>query len=116
MRRQTGLSNLLRLTILLLAGQVCNPGLMHAADYAIGADLSFLKQAEDNGTVFKHDGQARPGLQIFRDHGYNWIRLRLFHTPSRLPNDLPYTIALAQDAKKRGYKFLLNYHYSDTWA
>jgi len=86
------------------------------ADYAIGADLSFLKQAEDRGTVFKDNGQAKPGLQIFREHGYNWIRLRLFHTPTRLPNNLEYTIALARDARKLGYKFLLNYHYSDTWA
>ena len=84
-----------------------------AADYAIGADLSFLKQAEDRGTVFKDNGAAKPGLQIFRDHGYNWIRLRLFHTPAELPNNLEYTIALAKEAKKRGFKFLLNYHYSD---
>jgi arabinogalactan endo-1,4-beta-galactosidase len=87
-----------------------------ASDYAVGADLSFLKQAEDRGTVFKEAGQAKPGLQIFKDHGYNWIRLRLFHTPTRLPNNLEYTIASAQDAKKLGFKFLLNYHYSDTWA
>jgi arabinogalactan endo-1,4-beta-galactosidase len=92
------------------------PAVSHALDYAVGADLSFLKQAEDRGTVFKDEGQAKPGLQIFKDHGYNWIRLRLFHTPRRLPNDLAYTIALAQDAKRLGYKFLLNYHYSDTWA
>lgn len=87
-----------------------------AADYAIGADLSFLKQAEDRGTQFKDNGTARPGLQIFKDHGYNWIRLRLFHTPTQLPNNLEYTIALAKEAKKLGLKFLLNYHYSDTWA
>jgi arabinogalactan endo-1,4-beta-galactosidase len=87
-----------------------------AADYAVGADLSFLKQAEDRGTVFKDDGQAKPGLQIFKDHGYNWIRLRLFHTPTQLPNNLEYTIALAKEAKKLGYKILLDYHYSDTWA
>ena len=88
----------------------------HAADYAVGADLSFLKQAEDRGAVFKDDGQAKPGLAIFKDHGYNWIRLRLFHTPTQLPNNLEYTIALAKDAKKHGFKFLLDYHYSDTWA
>ena len=58
------------------------------ADYIIGADLSFLKQAEDRGSVFKEDHQAKPGLQIFKDHGYNWIRLRLFHTPTQLPNNL----------------------------
>lgn len=91
-----------------------------ASDYAIGADLSFLAQAESRGVQFKDAGAVKPGLQIFRDHGYNWVRLRLFHTPSTqprpLPNDLAYTIALARDAKARGFKFLLNYHYSDTWA
>jgi len=87
-----------------------------AADYIIGADLSFLKQAEDRGTVFKEDNQPKPGLQIFKDHGYNWIRLRLFHTPTQLPNSLEYTIAEAQAAQKLGFKFLLDYHYSDTWA
>ena len=95
-------------------------GMAHAADYAIGADLSFLMLSEERGTVFKEDGQAKPGLQIFKDHGYNWIRLRLFHTPSahrdKMPNDLPYTTRLAKKAKDMGYKFLLCYHYSDSWA
>ena len=89
---------------------------LRAADYAVGADLSFLKQAEDKGMVFKDNGQAKPGLEIFKDHGYNWIRLRLFHTPTDLPNNLEYTIALAQAAKRLGFHFLLDYHYSDTWA
>jgi arabinogalactan endo-1,4-beta-galactosidase len=87
-----------------------------AQNYAIGADLSFMKQAEDNGFAFKENGQARSCLQIFKDHGYNWIRLRLFHTPAQLPNNLNYTIALAKEAKKQGFHFLLDYHYSDTWA
>ncbi len=89
---------------------------MRAADYAVGADLSFAKQAEDQGKVFKDNNQPEPVLQIFKDHGYNWIRLRLFHTPTQLPNNLEYTIATAQAAKKLGFKFLLDYHYSDTWA
>jgi arabinogalactan endo-1,4-beta-galactosidase len=87
-----------------------------SSEYAVGADVSFLKQAEAQGKVFKDNGQAKPGLEIFKDHGYNWIRLRLFHTPTELPNNLQYTIALAQEAKKRGFHFLLDYHYSDTWA
>jgi len=95
-------------------------GFIHAADYAVGADLSFLMFAEEQGTVFKEDGKAKPGLQIFRDHGYNWIRLRLFHTPTahrdNMPNDLAYTTQLARKAKEMGYKFLLCYHYSDSWA
>ena len=85
-------------------------------EYAIGADLSFLKNAEDKGFAFKENDIAKPGLLIFKDHGYNWIRLRLFHTPSELPNNLEYTISLAKKAKENGFKFLLDYHYSDTWA
>jgi arabinogalactan endo-1,4-beta-galactosidase len=87
-----------------------------AQDYVIGADLSYLKEAEDKGFVFKENGVEKPGMQIFKDHGYNWIRLRLFHTPAELPNNLEYTISLAKKAKNSGYKFLLDYHYSDTWA
>jgi len=89
---------------------------LHAFQYAVGADVSFLKQAEDQGKVFKDGGQAKSGLQILKDHGYNWVRLRLFHTPTGLPNSLEYTIALAKSAKKLGFHILLDYHYSDTWA
>ncbi len=99
-----------------LAGALVVPFVAGAMDYANGADQSFLKQAEERGTVFRENGQAKPGLQIFKDHGYNWIRLRLFHTPTQLPNNFEYTLALAKEAKKLGFKFLLNYHYSDTWA
>src|ERR1039457_751198 len=75
---------LLALLPLLLVTSLC------AADYAVGADLSFLKQAEDQGKRFKDGGAVKPGLEIFKDHGYNWIRLRLFHTPTDLPNNLEY--------------------------
>jgi arabinogalactan endo-1,4-beta-galactosidase len=84
--------------------------------YAVGADLSFLKAAEEQGVAFKDSGRVEPGLEIFREHGYDWIRLRLFHSPTDLPNDLQYTIDLAKAAQQRGYKFLLDYHYADSWA
>lgn len=84
--------------------------------YAIGADVSFLKQAEDHGTVFKDHGKPEPALEILKDHGYNWVRLRIFVNPTDLPNNLAYTTALAQQAKRLGFKFLLDFHYSDTWA
>ena len=118
MKRKNKLNevSLSAIVIVWIAVQVCICRLACAADYAIGADLSFLKQAEDRGVVFKDNGQGKPGLKIFKEHGYNWIRLRLFHIPTRLPNNLEYTIALAKEAKKLGFKFLLNYHYSDTWA
>ena len=88
----------------------------YSQDYAIGADVSFLRQAEQQGVVFKENGKPAPVLEILKRHGYNWVRLRLFHSPGDLPNNLSYTIALAQDAKKLGFKFLLDYHYADDWA
>jgi hypothetical protein len=44
---------------------------LKAQKYAISADLSFLKQAEDKGFVFRENDQAKQGLLIFKDHGYN---------------------------------------------
>src|ERR1035438_6421747 len=99
--------------LLLLA---LRPAVAGDVNYAIGADLSFLRQAEAQGVVFKDHGEARPGLQIFKDHSYNWVRLRLFHTPTTLPNNLEYTLALARESKALGFHFLLDLHYSDTWA
>ena len=87
-----------------------------AQSYAMGADVSFLADAEQHGAVFRDGSVPRPGLQILTDHGYNWVRLRIFVHPTDLPNNLPYTLALAKKAKQMGYKFLLDFHYSDTWA
>ncbi|MDP4988686.1 MAG: arabinogalactan endo-1,4-beta-galactosidase, partial [Polaribacter sp.] len=89
---------------------------VNAQKFMIGADLSFAKEAEDNGFVFKENKKSKKVVEIFSEHGYNWIRLRLFHSPTVLPNNLEYTISLAKEAKNRGFKFLLDYHYSDTWA
>jgi len=85
-------------------------------DYAIGADISFARQAEQQGVVFKENGVVTPVLEILKAHGYNWVRLRLFHAPTDLPNNLDYTIASAKAAKKLGFHILLDLHYSDTWA
>jgi arabinogalactan endo-1,4-beta-galactosidase len=89
-----------------------------AAEFAIGADLSYLKQAEDRGAVFKDGTNALPGLQIFKNHGYRWIRLRIFVEPvgDGLANDLAYTLTEARAAKQLGYNFLLDYHYANSWA
>jgi arabinogalactan endo-1,4-beta-galactosidase len=87
-------------------------------DYAFGADLSFLKQVEDRGTKFKDGSVEKPALEIFRDHGYNWIRLRICVEPVShgLPNDLKYTLAVAKEVKRLGFKFFLTFHYSNAWA
>jgi arabinogalactan endo-1,4-beta-galactosidase len=104
-----------KLTIVALVLSVA-PARARAQDYAIGADVSFLAQAEQQGRVFKDNGGAQPALEILKNHGYNWIRLRIFNSPKELPNNLEYTIALAQSARTLGFHFLLDFHYSDTWA
>jgi len=83
-----------------------------ASDYHVGADVSGMNPE----SVFKDHGVEKPGLQVFRDNGYNWVRYRLWHTPTRGAQNLEYIIARAQEAKVLGFKFLLNYHYSDSWA
>ncbi len=108
----------IKFSILVAACLLCAARVCCADDFAFGADLSFLKQAEDRGTVFKDGTNAAPGLQIFRNHGYNWIRLRIFVEPVKenLPNNLAYTLAMAKQANKLGYKLLLDFHYANSWA
>lgn len=108
----------IKLSMLAAMCLLCATQVSRADDFAFGADMSFLKQAEDRGMVFKDATNAAAGLLIFRNHGYNWIRLRIFVEPVRenLPNNLAYTLAMAKQAKKLGYKFLLDFHYANSWA
>lgn len=88
-------------------------------DYCFGLDVSFVKQREDNGEKYMDsDSIVKPSLQIFREHGYNWGRIMICNEPtsSRLPQDLKYVISAAQDLKKFGYRFLLDYMFSNGWA
>jgi arabinogalactan endo-1,4-beta-galactosidase len=84
--------------------------------FIVGADVSFLRDLESHGVAFHDEGQAYPGLEILRHHGYNWVRLRIMNEPSPLPNTLAYTLAEAKSAKAMGFHLLLDFHYSDDWA
>jgi len=93
-------------------------------DKMLGADISFLPQLEDRGMKFSDNGVEKDALQILKDHGLNYIRLRLFvnpeqdsgYSPKKGFCDLSHTIAMAKRVKAAGMKFLLDFHYSDTWA
>jgi arabinogalactan endo-1,4-beta-galactosidase len=77
-------------------------------------------------------GVQKPILQLFKDHGFNYIRLRTFVDPTQsAPNpaggtfapystqgfgDLTHTVSFGQEIKAAGMGFLLDFHYSDTWA
>ena len=74
---------------------------------------------EDSGGVYKFNGKPVDPLQLFADNGYNYGRVRLFHSPNMegsVCNSLEYTIELTKRIKATGMKLLLDIHYSDTWA
>jgi hypothetical protein len=93
-------------------------------DKMIGADISFLPQFEDRGRKYYDDGVEKDAVQILADHGFNYIRLRIFvnpenekgYSPGRGFCGLGYTLQMARRIKDAGMKLLLNFHYSDYWA
>ena len=130
--------NAMRHTLLsCLAALLLAPALARADDFMAGADVSMLAEVERHGGKFSSaDGKPGDALQILKDAGVNWVRLRLWHTPvfaadvvenGRVVlkkgtavgggnNDLATTMRLARRAKALGLKVLLDLHYSDFWA
>gem|GEM_PF-574917 len=93
-------------------------GFSQTQPFIKGADISFLPQIEKYGGVFRDSGNVKDAIQIFKDHGFNYIRLRIWNSPA-LPdtaNDLAHTLQLARRAKQFGLRILLDFHYSDWWA
>lgn len=90
----------------------------------LGADISFLPQLEENGMKFEDKGQQKDAIEILKDHGLNYVRLRIFNNPSNEKGyspgkgfcDLDHTLKMAARVKKAGMKLLLDFHYSDYWA
>ncbi len=57
-----------------------NPPVAHPS-FIVGADMSWVQEQEDQGTRFSDHGEQKDILAILKDHGFNWIRLRLFCNP-----------------------------------
>jgi arabinogalactan endo-1,4-beta-galactosidase len=82
-----------------------------------GVDISSLPKVEDHGGVFYNDaGQQQDIFQILADRGVNYVRLKLWHTPAGGYNNLERVKAMARRIEAADMGFLLNLHYSDTWA
>jgi arabinogalactan endo-1,4-beta-galactosidase len=94
------------------------------ANYLAGADMSDLSYYESSGIVYKDNGQTGDALQILKNHGVNCIRLRLWTSSAAQAQsdpwdyncNLDYVVPLAQRVKNDGLLFMLDFHYSDTWA
>jgi arabinogalactan endo-1,4-beta-galactosidase len=113
-------SNLVVAALLFLVSAYCST----AGDFIVGADMSDLAFFESKGKVYKDGGVTTDALTILHKYGVTCVRLRLFTSsaaqaaadPYNYINNLDYTVPLAVRVKNAGLQFMLDFHYSDTWA
>lgn len=83
----------------------------------LGADISSLKKSEDMGGVYRYaDGTEADALQILKDHGLNYARLRVWVEPADGYHGKAELLEMAQRLKSKDIKLLVDLHYSDNWA
>lgn len=94
------------------------------SDFIRGADVSMLKDIEDLGGEFYDNGVKKDALEIMKNHGANYVRLRLWVDPYDSEgnsygggsNDFNTTLYLAKRVQEKGMKVLIDFHLSDYWA
>ncbi|WP_052012314.1 glycosyl hydrolase 53 family protein [Alicyclobacillus hesperidum] len=95
------------------------------SDFIMGADVSELYALEQAHKKFYDSNNVQENcLQILKNHGINWIRIRLWNDPTNAlgqplgggDNNLATDIAIAKQAKALGLKIFLDFQYSDFWA
>jgi arabinogalactan endo-1,4-beta-galactosidase len=100
--------------------------------FILGADITWTQQDVAGGATYRDNGVSKPILTLLKDHGFNYVRMRTFVDPTQsAPNpqggtfapystagfgDITHTVAYASQIKAAGLGFLLDFHYSDTWA
>lgn len=96
----------------------------------VGGDISLLPEYENAGAQYKaHDGTPiNDLLPWLHEEGMNAMRVRLFVNPTdhkaKYPSnfdpnacqDLEYITPLCKKIVDNGFKLMLDFHYSDTWA
>ena len=85
--------------------------------FAKGADVSWLTQMEASGVRFyTADGRDTECMTLLRDLGFNAIRLRVWVNPEDGWCNREDVLAKAWRAHQLGYRLMIDFHYSDTWA
>ena len=89
--------------------------------FAKGADVGWLPQMEATGYKFyDSDGNEKDCLRLLKDRGMNSIRLRVWVNPNddkasgHCSKDE--TVSMALRAQKMGFRIMIDFHYSDSWA
>jgi arabinogalactan endo-1,4-beta-galactosidase len=92
-----------------------------ATGLAVGVDVSEIPYAQGKGVVYADTtGATGDGMQILRNHGYTWARIRVNVDPPSTDyamfTNLSYATSAAKAAKAKGFKVLIDFHYSHWWA
>lgn len=113
--------SLVLMTLLVSAQEFIN-----AQNHYVGMDLSMLPKYEEHNKPYldKEGNQINDMLEWIPSIGVNTVRVRLFVNPTE-PNDkapegvcqdLDYVAKLGTRIKAAGLNFMLDLHYSDSWA
>lgn len=92
-----------------------------------GGDVSLLTKYEQNGAYYYDTSGKRITnmLSYLKQQGWTLLRVRLFVDPKQASSadkgqgviqDLDYVKALGARIKAAGFKLMLDFHYSDSWA
>ncbi|WDS38226.1 MAG: arabinogalactan endo-1,4-beta-galactosidase [Pseudoxanthomonas sp.] len=88
-----------------------------AHPFYLGVDLSFANEMEDCGVVYRENGKPQDVYGLFRQHGANLVRVRLWNDARWTRySDLSDVRKTIRRAREQGMEVLLDFHYSDDWA
>ena len=88
-----------------------------AAEFARGADVSWLTQMEKDGCRFyTAQGQEMECMVLLKSLGMNAIRLRVWVSPQDGWCGKDDVLAKARRAQALGLRLMIDFHYSDSWA
>ncbi|HZL43171.1 MAG TPA: glycosyl hydrolase 53 family protein [Verrucomicrobiae bacterium] len=87
------------------------------AVFAKGADVGWLSQMEAGGIKFYDSGGTQQDcLQILKSSGIDSIRLRVWVDPPDGWCGQADVVKMAARAKNLGFRIMIDFHYSDSWA
>lgn len=91
--------------------------ILKAQNLARGADVGWLSEMEQAGRVW-HDsnGVQKDLFDILPNYCVNAIRLRVWVNPAGGWSGKQDVINLAKRAVNKGFRLMIDFHYSDSWA
>ena len=110
---------------ILLAACTGKPKSTAQAEWAKGADLSWLSEMEHDGVLFysadtpdstSGERVSQDCITLLSEMGMNAVRLRVWVNHSTGWSNLPDMLELAQRVSKEGLRLMIDIHYSDFFA